>query len=216
MAWQPPTQNVFDAGEMPQKKIITDEQQANLDANTPNKDVETMFGGQKMQAKGYHELSDIQIERVTDLLTTGNNQEISVFLEELKDASELGIAENVLADDFVQRLSQEITNHGKKYLLQDVITVAYTKELRPPMFFFGMYYMEEDDIMAVVITPVAEWMDHKRWNDQSLADYVIPEFLARLEESIYEFDADVMSVSKVRKELIKMGFVEQHEIVDGM
>ncbi len=213
MAWTPPTQKAFEPGEIPGKKTISAEEQANLDKYRPEKDVVDMMGGDstKILEQGLTP-TEAQTSILDEIFQESENQDISALLDEWKENDEFGLLGKVLEDDFLENLEDRLDVAGKDYDSMEVAEVAYAKELRPIMFYFGMGMMNDE--MVVIMTPIPEWEIHQRWNDQSLADYVIPDFLSRLTESIYSFDSDDMTASKVRKQLVKLGFMEKHEIAD--
>jgi len=129
MAWKPPTQKAFDAGEIPHKKIISDEEQAHLDANRPSKDVHAMFGGDPNDiVKQIENVSDAQQERLDQLLPVGNGQAISDFLEKLQNSKAFGVAAAVLEPNFETEMIMEVGSSGKSFLVSEVLKIAYLKE----------------------------------------------------------------------------------------
>ena len=229
MAWTPPTQKAFEPGEIPGKKTISAEEQANLDKNRPEKDVAAMFGQTEMQTDKEKALSPTNTQTtILDEMLEENpeNQIYADLLDEWKDEdpdNPFGHLAKVLEEDFIEQIGDRLSKAGKDYDEMEVSEVAYVRELRPFMFYFGMGIMEnlvaDDSVnqprkMVVIITPIPEWEEHKSWNDQSLASYIRPDFLHDLMESMYGFDSDKMTASQVRKELTKLGFVEKHEVAD--
>lgn len=215
MAWTPPTQKAFEPGEIPGKKTISAEEQANLDKNRPEKDVDAMFGKTELHKDPEKVLAlpEIQSSALDLILQKSEGQEIAVLLDEWKDNDEFGVLAKVLENGFWQQAEDKLDESGKDYEVEDVLEIVYLRELRSIMFYFGMGMMNDE--MVVVITPIPEWEEHKRWNDQSIADYVIPDFLLKLTKSIYSIKDD-MTPSQVRKELIKLSFVEKHEIAEDL
>lgn len=206
MAWKPPTTKEFIAGEIPGKKEISDDEMANLDKYRPDKDVEAMFGMD------------------TNANQTGPGQSIPVnmpvaaydpaivdFLDDLKKQKKFGIGETVLATDLPILMEAEISAAGKDWDVYDALEVAYSRELAPPAFYFGMGMINNE--MQVVMTPVMYWEKYKCLDDRSISDYILPDFLSRIMECVYDFDQS-MTASQVRKELVMLGFVEKHEIAD--
>ncbi len=211
MAWKPPTQKAFDAGEIPGKKKISDEEMANLEANRPSQDVHAMFGGDpKDLMETIHNLSDAQQERLDQILPVGNGQSISDWLEELQDSKEFGIGAAVLAHNFESDMMAEVGSSGKSFLVSEVLKIVYLKELRPIMFYFGMGMV--DNALRVVVTPIPDWEEIGLWDVSDISDNVVPDFLTKVKPSVYSFDKS-MSASDVRKQMVKLGFIEKHEII---
>lgn len=211
MAWKPPTQKAFEAGEIPGKKEISAEEMANLDANRPSKDIEALFGGNKKEiARQIEVLPEVQQERLDELLPIGCGQAISDWLEELQDTKEFGIGAVVLGENFESEMMAEIASSGNSFLTSEVLKIAYLKELCPIIFYFGMGMV--NDKLRVVVTSIPDWDKIGLPDASDISDIVAPNFLIKVTASYYDFD-DSMSASEVRKEMIKLGFVEKHEIV---
>lgn len=206
MAWKPPTTKAFVAGEIPGKKEISDDEMANLDKYRPNKDVEAMFG----QGAGVNQIGPGQSIPV-NVPMAAYDSTIVDFLDDLKKQKKFGIGETVLATDFLILIEAEISAAGKDWDVYDALEVAYSRELAPQMFYFGMGMINNE--MRVVMTPVKYWEKNKCLDDRSISDYILPDFLSRSMECVYAFDQN-MTASQVRKELVMLGFAEKHEIAD--
>ena len=208
MAWKLPTKKAFDAGEIPGKKEISAAEQANLDKYRPDKDVEAMFGqGAAVNQIGPGPGQSIPV----NMPMAAYDPDIVDFLDDLKKQKKFGIGDTVLATDFLILMEAEISAAGKTWDVYDALEIAYSRELFPPVFYFGMGMINNE--MRVVMTPVVYWEQFQRLDDRSISDYILPDFLSRSMECVYDFDQN-MTASQVRKELVKLGFVEKHEMVD--
>ncbi len=210
MAWKPPTDKVFTAGEIPGKGEISDAEMANLEANRPKKDIAAMFGGDAADiAKQIEQLPEVQQTQLDQLLPVGDGQKIYDWLDELKDSKQIGLGPAVLESSFETAILAEVAS-GKSFLVSEVLRIAYLKELRPILFYFGIGMIGSD--LQVVVTPMPVWEELGQWDVTDISDVVVPSFLTRVRSSVYDFDTS-MTASTVRKQMVKLGFVEKHEII---
>lgn len=211
MAWTPPKQKAFEPGEIPGKKEISDEERANLEEHRPNKDVEAMFGGDSKRIMQQIEtLPAVQQEQLDPLLSVGNGQAISDWLQTLQDSKDFGLGIAVLENNFESEMMVEIGSSGHSFLTSEVLKIVYLKELRPIMFYFGIGIV--NDNLRVAVTPIPDWEKIGLWDASTISDNVVPEFLVNVQASVYDFDK-TMTASQVRKDMVHLGFVEKHEII---
>lgn len=200
MAWKPNTNKPMDLGEIPHKKQVSDEELANMRVNAPDRD---MHEAQEKQEK-------LEEQILSDIVDQGKKHETVVafiggFLNENQQYNGPGI----LLDDFIVGLSNELQQTPEVKLdFDEVLEIAYKLNLKPSDFYFGIDVQTD---LIVVITPVAIWEQEKRLDDNKLVDHVLPEWLNRISGSKFEITND-MAPSKVRKELLNIGFAENHDI----
>ena len=92
-----------------------------------------------------------------------------------------------------------------------VYDIACKRTLKPYMFFYGI---NMDDMLPsgfyVVITSIKRWHKDRDIDNSDLSDFIMPLFLTKIKDSTYT--AKDMSPSQIRRELVKSGFVERHEV----
>jgi len=201
MAWKPDSNKPMDLGEIPHKKKISEEELANMRVNAPDRD---MHEAQEKQ----HELEE---QVLADIVDQGEKYEEAVaFISGFLVGNQQYDGPGILLDDFIVDLSNELQKTPEVKLdFNEVLEIAYKLNLKPSDFYFGI---DVQDKLIVVITPIAIWDQEKRLDDNKLVDHILPDWLDRISGSQFEIKDD-MSPSKVRKELLKTGFVENHDIV---
>lgn len=201
MAWKPDSNKPMDLGEIPHKKQISDDELENMRANAPDRD---MHEAQKRQ-------HDLEKQILTDIVDQGEKYEKAVaFISGFLVGNQQYDGPGILLDDFIVDLSNELRKTPKVKLdFDEVLDIAYKLNLKPSDFYFGI---DVQDKLIVVITPIAIWEQEKRLDDNKLVDHILPDWLDKIAGSQFELKDD-MSPSKARKELLKTGFVENHDVV---
>lgn len=201
MAWKPESNKPMDLGEIPHKKQISDEELANMRVNAPDRD---MHEAQEKQAK-------LEEQILADIVDQGEKYEEAVaFISGFLVGNQQYDGPGILLDDFIVDLSNELQQTPEVKLdFNEVLDIAYKLNLKPSDFYFGI---DVQDKLIVVITPIAIWEQEKRLDDNKLVDHILPDWLDKIAGSQFELKDD-MSPSKVRKELLNTGFVENHDIV---
>lgn len=201
MAWKPDSNKPMDLGEIPHKKQVSDEELENMRTNAPNRDI--------------HEAEDRQLELeeqiLADIVDQGEKYEKAVaFIGGFLDGHNQYNGPGILLDDFIVDLSNELQKTSEVKLdFDEVLDIAYKLNLKPSDFYFGV---DVQDKIIVVIVPIIIWEQERRLDDRKLEDLIIPDWLVRISGSHFEIKDDI-SPSKARKDLLKSGFVENHDIV---
>ncbi len=200
MAWKPDSNKPMDLGEIPHKKKISDEELANMRVNAPDRD---MHEAQEKQAK-------LEEQILSDIVDQGEKYEEAVaFISGFLVGNQQYDGPGILLDDFIVDLSNELRKTPEVKLdFNEVLEIAYKLNLKPSDFYFGI---DVQDKLIVVITPIVIWEQEKRLDDNKLVDHILPDWLDKITGSKFEIKDD-MPPSKVRKELLKIGFVENHDI----
>lgn len=200
MAWKPDSNKPMDLGEIPHKKQISDEELANMRVNAPDRD---MHEAQEKQAK-------LEEQILSDIVDQGEKYEEAVaFISGFLVGNQQYDGPGILLDDFIVDLSNELRKTPEVKLdFNEVLEIAYKLNLKPSDFYFGI---DVQDKLIVVITPIVIWEQEKRLDDNKLVDHILPDWLDKITGSKFEIKDD-MPPSKVRKELLKIGFVENHDI----
>lgn len=213
MGWTPgKSSGKIDMGEMPHKGIISAIEEANLDKYAPEH-----LGTHAKISKAIAAQRDAVGQ---DILQDQHKVDIATWLDELKENHDgFGDGPDVFKPDFLQELDKHVKADAR-FKFDEVLTLVYRRELMSPMFYFGiapviegkdMDYVDAD--YYVVVTPIPLWGDDKRIDDEGLANYVVPvDLLSELQESYYEATDKTITASKMRKKLIALGFVENHEV----
>lgn len=212
MGWTPGKSKNLDMGEIPHKGVVTSVEEANLEKYAPEH-----LGVQGKISAAIKEQRD---KAAVDILSDQHSVDIATWLDELKENHDgFGDGPTIFKKDFINELDKHIQSDGR-FDLDGVLDIVYKRELMAPMFYFGiapvidgkdMDYLDAD--YYVVVTPIPLWGDEKRIDDQGLANYVVPEdLLSELQESYYETVDPEITASKMRKKLITLGFVENHEV----
>jgi len=180
---------------------ISDEEFENLRANAPDREIREAKDRQ-------HELED---KILADIGDQGEKHEEAVaFISGFLVGNQQYDGPGILLDDFIVDLSNELQQTPEVKLgFNEVLDIAYKLNLKPSSFYFGVDVQDE---IIVVITPIVIWEQEKRLDDNKLVDHILPDWLNKLSGSRFEIKDD-MSPSKVRKELLKSGFIENHDIV---
>lgn len=201
MAWKSDSNKPMDLGEIPHKKQISDDELENMRANAPDRD---MHEAQERQ-------HDLEEQILADIVDQGEKYEETVaFISGFLDGHEQYNGPGILLDDFIVDLSNELRKNSKVKLgFDEVLDIAYKLNLKPSDFYFGI---DVQDKIIVVIVPIIIWEQEKRLDDRKLEDFIIPDWLNRISKSRFEIKDD-MPPSKVRKELLKAGFNENHDII---
>lgn len=201
MAWKPDSNKPMDLGEIPHKKQISDNEFENMRANAPDRD---MHEAQERQ-------HDLEEQILADIVDQGEKyEEVVAFIGGFLGDHEQYNGPGILLDDFIVDLSNELRKNSKVKLgFDEVLDIAYKLNLKPSDFYFGI---DVQDKIIVVIVPIIIWEQEKRLDDRKLEDRIIPNWLIRVSGSRFEIKDD-MPPSKVRKELLKAGFVENHDII---
>ena len=205
MAWKPPTTTSFDAGEIPGKGRMSDEQSARLDAGAPQNNTADWLG-----MKG-GDMDEFQQAALDQIVAMGDqHEEIMAFIDDLLDKKQGDKIINVFADDHEQNLRDEYDNAKLTATFDDTLEITRTRFIMPSSFHFGIGDPKGTGDINVVITPILCWENSKTLEKPDFVKRVAPDFLEYVDDSIYEFKD--MSPSEVRKEMIKRGFVENHEV----
>jgi len=201
MAWKPDTNKPMDLGEIPHKKQITDEEFEKLRANAPDREIREAEDRQQ----------ELEEQILSDIVDQGEQYEEAVaFISGFLVGNQQYDGPGILLDDFIVDLSNELQKTPEVKLdFNDVLDIAYKLNLKPSDFYFGI---DVQDKLIAVITPIAIWEQEKRLDDNKLVDHILPDWLDKIAKSRFEIKDD-MSPSKARKELLKTGFVENHDIV---
>lgn len=201
MAWKPDSNKPMDLGEIPHKKKISDEEFENLRANAPDREIRDAEGRQQ----------ELEEKILADIVDQGETYEEAVaFISGFLVGNQQYDGPGILLDDFIVDLSNELQKTPEVKLdFNDVLDIAYKLNLKPSDFYFGI---DVQDKLIAVITPIAIWEQEKRLDDNKLVDHILPDWLDKVAGSRFEIKDD-MSPSKARKELLKTGFVENHDIV---
>jgi len=200
MAWKPDSNKPMDLGEIPHKKQISEEELANMRVNAPDRD---MHEGRERQ-------QELEEQILADIVDQGEKYEEAVaFISGFLVGHDQYAGPGILLDDFIVDLSNELQQTPEVKLdFDEVLDIAYKLNLKPSDFYFGI---EVQDKIIVMITPIVIWEQEKRLDDRKLEDRIIPDWLNRVSGSQFEVKDD-MAPSKARKELLKIGFIENHDI----
>ena len=201
MAWKPDSNKPMNLGEIPHKKQISDDELENMRENAPDRD---MHEAQERQ-------HDLEKQILADIVDQGKKYEKAVaFIGKFLDEHGQYNGPGILLDDFIVDLSNELRKTPKVKLgFDEVLDIAYKLNLKPSDFYFGI---DVQDKIIVVITPIVIWVKEKRLDDNKLVEPFLPDWLDRISGSRFEIKDD-MPPSKVRKELLKIGFDENHDII---
>ena len=208
MGWKPTTTPLFEPGEIPGKGAMSNEQSERLDKFAPKNKIGELLGN----ADTEFDLVQHQIDTLDQIMKVGQHEEIMAFLDDLANAK--GLEEQVVdvADpNYETFLRAEYSKENLVATFDETLFVARTRFALPHLFYFGIGDVMKNGTITVAITAIPRWDANKQLDISGLSDIIVPDFLKKVDESIYEFED--MSPSKARKELLKLGFMEQHEIV---
>ena len=206
MGWKPPSTPLFEAGEIPGKGRMSDEESARLDKYAPENKIGQLFGDVKD-----FDLEQHQIDALDEIMKIGQHEEIMEFLDDLANVK--GFEEETVDvgnPNYENFLKTEFSKENMVATFDDTLLVARKRFALPHIFYFGIGDAMKNGTITVAITAIQRWDANKQLDISGLSDIVAPDFLKKVDESIYEFED--MSPAKVRKELLKIGFIEQHEI----
>ncbi len=206
MGWNKPTTKAFDPGEIPGKGQMSDAQSARLDAGAPKNNAADWLGITGGNMDEFEQAALDQIVAMGD-----QHEEIMAFIDDLLENSpnpENII--NVFDDAQEQRLRDEYDNAKLTATFEDTLEIVRTRFIKPAAFYFGMGDPKGTGNINVVITPILCWEKSKTLDKPDFVTRVVPDFLEYVDDSIYEFKD--MSPSEVRKEMLKRGFVENHDV----
>ncbi len=200
MAWKPESNKPMDLGEIPHKKQISDEEFENLRANAPDREIREAEDRQH----------DLEEQILANIVDQGEKYEETVaFISGFLVGNPQYDGPGILLDDFIVDLSSELQKTPEVKLdFNEVLDIAYKLNLKPSDFYFGI---DVQDKIVVVITPIVVWVQEKRLDDNKLVDHIVPDWLNRIAKTQFEIKDDMLP-SKARKELLKIGFVENHDI----
>jgi len=208
MAWTPPTKPLFIAGEIPNKKIISEQELANLEKNKPRSIIDELIS---VDISVINSIDNKLIDNYTKTI----KQRISLldptiddFLEDLD--SKIGLFDIVAESNFENILKSELKQANKTFQFKDVLSMVYLKELNSFDFYYGIGNIDNEDV--IVITLIKSWEDNHKWDNRNQADYHIPNFLSRKKDNIYVSNNN-FTFSEIRKILKFLGFIENHEII---
>lgn len=210
MGWKPGNNIQHDLGEIPHKGQVSEQSLNKMRENAPNRDE-----WQAEQAYLSH-----QEELLEDILSSNvNSEEILEKITQAQEQQKLGVGITVFEPDFTQKVETFVEENLPNQDVDDVIEIWYKKELRPDMFYFafdldGKRTAEtafSSSTPPLVITPIILWENEKVWCDQGLANYIIPAWVSASYESVY--DVSDKTPAQARRELLKLGFVENHDII---
>lgn len=208
MGWKPPSSPLFDVGEIPGKGAMTDEQSSRLDKFAPKNKVGALLG----IADNEFDLEQHQIDMLNEITKVGQHEEIMAFLDDLANLKGFGEETvDVAEPNYETFLRREYDKENLVATFDETLLVARTRFALPFIFYFGIGDAMKNGTLTVAITAIQRWDANKQLDISGLSDIVAPDFLKKVDESIYEFED--MSPSAVRKKLLKLGFMEQHEII---
>ncbi len=206
MGWKTPTMKAFDAGEIPGKGRMSDDESARLDAGAPKNKAEDWLGitGGNMD--------EFQQDALDQIMAMGDqHEEIMAFIEDvLENSPNANEIINVFKDDHEQHLRDAYDAANLKATFEDTLEIVLTRFIMPAAFYFGIGDPKGTGDINLVITPILCWEKSKTLEMPDFVKRVAPSFLEYVDDSIYSFEA--MSPSEVRKELLGRGFVENHDI----
>ena len=182
---------------MPHKKELSDEELETMRANAPDR--ETFLAQQAYDAHQEKILEEIVQAGQSDILMAVNDLEQAGF----------AAGPEIFESEFPEALEDALENIGSEADPDDVLDVFFKKNLQPGMFYFGIG-MDQQTGPYVVLVPIRVWEKDKCLDDRELEDYVAPPWLKRLMEAQYSIDGKTPGAA--RRELLKLGFVEKHEI----
>lgn len=201
MAWKPGNTSQLDLGEIPHKRQISDEEFANMRANAPDRE-------EHQAAMEYEKRQQTILE---DIISAGDDAvDALTLITDLQDNEEMGIGPMVLDDGFVDAVETKLEERHSPLDIDTVIEVWYKKELTPEMFYFGIG-MDNNNNPYVTLVSIPYWEENGCLDDRGLEDHVAPGFLGRLMEATYEIIDK--TPSQARRDLVKLGFIENHEII---
>ena len=201
MAWKPPSAPIIpDIGEIPHKKEVSDEAReifANMEPRGPEAIMKNVMERDQ--------------EIAEEIIAAGSASEAAVaFLGDLQAADTIKFGPEVFTKDFVALLRDEYDKVKLTLSFNDVLEIVYRVELKTPFFYFGIG--TSDDKFIVGLVPIPTWHEEKALSVFDLELYVIPDFLTRIDYGKFDFDPE-MTPAQVRREMIKLGFQENHDIL---
>jgi len=201
MVWKPGNSPQLDLGEIPHKREISDTELANMRAHAPDRDLK----------EAADEYAARQQEILDGIVSDGDDAvDALTLINDLQGNEEFGVGPDVIAEDFSEKVETKLEELKSPLDFDVVMDVWYKKELSSSMFYFGI--STRDDIGAyIILVSIPYWEEHKCLDDRDLEAYVAPAFLSRIMEAQYEIIGK--SPSKARRELISLGFVENHDII---
>lgn len=201
MAWKQSSNKPMKLGEIPHKKQISDDELKNLRANAPDRE--------SREAADMQRQHEEQI--LADIVDQGEKHEKAVmFLIDFFNLKNQYTGHGIFLDDFIVDLSNELQHSSDVELkFDEVLDIAYKLNLKPFNFYFGI---DIQDKVTVVFVPIIVWDQRKHWDDRDLEDFVVPSWLSKLHRAQFKIEGD-MTPAKARKELIKIGFLENHDII---
>lgn len=208
MGWTPPSTKSFDAGEIPGKGRMSDEQSARLDAGAPKNNTNDWLGMTGGNMDKFQKAAMDQIIAVGD-----QHKEIMAFIDDLLENSpNANKIINVFDDDHEQHLRDAYDSANLTATFEDTLKIVQTRFIFPAAFYFGIGDPKGTGDINVVITPILCWENLKSLEKPDFVSRVVPDFLKYVDDFIYEFKD--MSPSEVRKEMLAQGFVEKHDIAE--
>lgn len=205
MGWKPPSAPLHtDLGEIPGVRELSAEEEKTLDNNAPDRD------GQATISKRLTERE----EKIAESLIDDYGQaamDIGDMLDEWQYDEDSAVPFNIFSDTIDTDIYLHLKSTNSAYDAAMVYDIACKRTLQPFMFYYGI---NMDDTLPsgyfIVITSIDKWHKDRDVDSSELSDFIAPLFLTKIKDSTYI--AKDMSPSQVRRELIKNGFVERHEI----
>jgi hypothetical protein len=199
MAWTPPTKTIGQMGEMPNKKKMTSQQSARMDANTPVLDPEFAIGDVAIESEEYVSVFD----------PSTVNPDILEVLDELRKMN-VGIGQDVFHEDFDIKIEDQMFKMRKSFDIQEAIRVAGQRELIPADFYFGIGNNDKNGTFCIVV-PKRVWDTTYNLTDESWAVFMPEDQFIEFEPCKYHF-AGSNTAQKAREKLTKMGCAENKDM----